>query len=158
MRAVADRFEAAGFIAPTFGQRLIGRILDSLIALPVFVVLALTLNGFVSQVIPFTIAAAYEIIGIAVWGQTLGKRIVGTLVVSTVSDTLQPEQAVVRFIAYGGLGFLLTALGLNLVGELVTLVVILPVLRSPLHRGLHDLAARTIVVPTRTWSAAPPPR
>jgi len=157
VRAVADRFEAAAFIAPTFGQRLIGRILDSLIALPVFVLLALALSGFVSQVIPFTIAAAYEIVAIAVWGQTVGKWLVGTRVVSTVSDTLQPEQAVVRFLAYGGLGFLLTALGAHLVAELVTFVIILPVLRSPLHRGLHDMAARTIVVPTRTWSAAPPP-
>jgi len=150
---VTDRFDAAAFVAPTFGQRIIGRILDSLITLPVFVVLALALNGFVSQLIPFMIAAAYEIIGIAVWGQTFGKRIVGTRVVSTVSPTLQPEQAVVRFLAYGGLGFLLTALGANVVAELVTLVVVLPVLRSPLHRGLHDLAARTIVVPTRPRSA-----
>jgi uncharacterized RDD family membrane protein YckC len=152
---VADRFDTAAFIAPTFGQRLLGRIIDSLITLPVFVVIGLALNGFVSQVIPFTIAAAYEIIGIAVWGQTFGKRIVGTRVVSMVSVTLQPEQAVVRFLAYGGLGFLLTAVGANLVGELVTLVVVLPVLRAPLHRGLHDVAARTIVVPTRSWSAPP---
>ena len=155
---MADRFEAAAFVAPTFGQRLLGRILDSLLALPVFLLLAAALDGFASQVIPFTIAAAYEIIGIAVWGQTVGKRIVGTKVVSTVSDTLEPEQAVVRFLAYGGLGFVLSALGAGLVAELVTLVIVLPILRGPLHRGLHDVAARTIVVPTRTWSVHPPRR
>jgi uncharacterized RDD family membrane protein YckC len=59
----------------------------------------------------------------------------------------------VRFLTYGGGVFALTALGLPLVGELFALVVVAPILRPPLHRGLHDLAAQTIVVPTRTWSA-----
>jgi len=149
---VADRINAEAFIAPTFGQRLGGRLLDGLLLVPVVVVLGLILSGAPLLVMEFSVAAAYDIIGTAVWGQTVGKHIVGTRVVSTVSDHLQPAQAVTRFLAYGGIGF---ALGLFVpaLSLLCAIVVLAPILRPPLHRGLHDLAARTIVVPTRTWSA-----
>jgi hypothetical protein len=35
-----------------------------------------------------------------------------------------------------------------------TLVVLLPVLRPPLHRGLHDIASGTVVTSLRTVPAA----
>jgi uncharacterized RDD family membrane protein YckC len=154
---VADRIDGEAFIAPTFGQRLGGRLLDSVILLPVVVVPALTTSALVTRVVVFAIVAVYEIAGVALWGQTLGKHAVGTRVVSTDSDALRPAQAVVRFACYGGGAFVLSAIGAGLVGELWTLLVILPVLRPPLHRGLHDCAAHTIVTPTRTWSMREPP-
>lgn len=143
---------AEAFVAPTFGQRLGGRILDGGILFLLAVTLHVALNGAAQETVVFVIAALYEIIGVSVWGQTIGKRVAGTRVVSTIADELQPQQAVVRFLCYGGAGFALTVLGLPLVAELVTFAVILPIIRPPWHRGLHDLAARTIVVPTRTWS------
>lgn len=150
---MADRINAEAFIAPTFGQRFGGRLLDGLITFPVFLALHVALSGAGLRAVVFVIAAAYEIVGISVWGQTIGKRIVGTRVVSVVSDELQPAQAVVRFVAYGGIAFVFTTFGLFVVAELWAFLVIAPIIRPPLHRGLHDLAARTIVVPTRTWSA-----
>ena len=153
MRAVANPLDAEAFIAPTFGQRLGGRILDGALLFVVVFLLSRALHGTALLAIIFAISAGYDIIGVAVWGQTIGKRVVGTRVVSAVSDQLLPQQAVVRFLAYGGLAFVVSALGAPVVAELWAFVVILPVLRPPLHRGLHDLAARTIVIPTRTWSA-----
>jgi len=147
---VADWIDAEAFVAPTFGQRLGGRFLDGAILFLASLVLRLALDGVALQTMVFSIAALYEIIGIATFGQTIGKRVAGTRVVSAVSGRLEPTQAVVRFLAYGGGVFALTALGLPLLGEFLALVVVLPILRPPLHRGLHDLAAQTIVVPVRT--------
>ena len=150
---MADHINADAFIAPTFGQRLGGRFLDGALLFLVSLALSLVLDGVRLRTMVFAIAAVYDIAGVAVWGQTIGKRVAGTRVVSMVSDQLEPSQAVVRFFTYGGIAFVLTALGLPVVGELLTIVVIAPILRPPLHRGLHDLAAHTIVIPTRTWSA-----
>jgi uncharacterized RDD family membrane protein YckC len=147
---VADWINAEAFVAPTFGQRFGGRFLDSMIMIAIGLPLALTLNRVAAISIGFAIAAVYEILGVAIWGQTVGKRVAGTRVVSAVSGDLLPAQAVMRFAAYGGLAFIPTALGIPFVGQLWALVVVLPILRPPLHRGLHDLAARTIVIPTRT--------
>jgi uncharacterized RDD family membrane protein YckC len=147
---VADWINAEAFIAPTFGQRLGGRLLDGALMFIVGLPLALTLDRAAAVWLGTALAAAYEIIGVAVWGQTVGKRLAGTRVVSMVSPTLLPAQAAMRFAAYGGLAAVPTALGIPLVGQLWALAVVLPILRAPLHRGLHDMAARTIVVPTRT--------
>ena len=147
---MADGINAEAFVAPTFGQRLGGRFLDGAILFLASLALRLALNGVALQTMVFTIAALYEIVAIATFGQTVGKRVAGTRVVSAVSGHLEPTQAVVRFLTYGGGVFALTALGLPLLGELLAIVVVAPILRPPLHRGLHDLAAQTIVVPTRT--------
>jgi uncharacterized RDD family membrane protein YckC len=150
---VADHINAEAFIAPTFGQRLGGRFLDGALLFLVSLTLSLVLDGVRLRTMVFAIAAVYDIAGVAVWGQTIGKRVAGTRVVSMVSDRIEPSQAVVRFFTYGGIAFILTAIGVPFLGEVFTIVVVAPILRAPLHRGLHDLAARTIVVPTRTWSA-----
>jgi uncharacterized RDD family membrane protein YckC len=93
------------------------------------------------------VAAIYEIGAVFNYGQTIGKRIVGTRVVNVGSMPLQPWQAVARFAVYGVPSFILVALGLRLGAQVWTLIVILPILRPPRHRGVHDFAARTIVVP-----------
>ena len=122
--------------------------LDGLLLLPAFALVALILHGTAREIVVLVLVAAYDIVGVARWGQTVGKRIVGTRVVSFSSQPLRPGQAVVRYLTYGGPALVFTAVGLRIGAEAWTVIVLLPVLRPPLHRGIHDLAARTIVVPT----------
>jgi len=138
------------FVAPTFGQRLGGRIVDGLVLSPLFFLIEFELRRGVFAVVAFGIAAGYEVGCVAIFGKTLGKHIVGTSVMSTTRDP-KPElsQAIVRFLALGAPIIALDAAGLRLLAEVWAAIVIVPILHSPLHRGLHDYAARTIVVPTR---------
>jgi uncharacterized RDD family membrane protein YckC len=135
----------ASFVAPTFGQRFGGRVLDGLLLLPVYALSAVALSGTALGVVLLVMAAVYEVVGVSVWGQTLGKKVVGTRVVTFSSEPLRPWQAAIRFTTYALPAFVCTAAGLRLGGEGRTLIVLLPVLRPPLHRGVHDFAAGTIV-------------
>jgi uncharacterized RDD family membrane protein YckC len=96
----------------------------------------------------FLLVAVYDIGGVAIWGQTIGKRLLGTKVVNIDGEPLRPWQAVVRFATYGVPSLVFTAVGLRFVAGTWSLIVLAPVLRPPWHRGLHDLAARTIVIPS----------
>ena len=144
-----ERREADTFLAPTFGQRLGGRVLDGILLVPVFALLAVALHGTSFWLVACALVVAYEITAVLVSGQTFGKRIVGTRVVSVAPEPIRPWQPVVRVLTYWIPVFVLLALGLQIFAELWILVVILPILRQPLHRGLHDMTARTIVIPTR---------
>jgi uncharacterized RDD family membrane protein YckC len=147
---MAQRNYTDAFIAPTFGQRLGGRLLDGLLLVPVFALSAILFSGTAFDLVVVALAAVYDIGGVATWGRTLEKRIVGTRVVSISSESLRPWQAVVRFAVYAVPIFVCSAVGSRIGTEAWALIVLLPVLRPPLHRGLHDLAARTIVIPTTT--------
>jgi uncharacterized RDD family membrane protein YckC len=144
-----DRNEAETFVAPTFGQRLGGRLLDGVLFVPVFALLAVVAHGTAFWIVGCVIIAAYEITAVLVAGQTFGKRIVGTRVVSVAPEPLRPWQPVVRVLTYWIPVFVLLTLGLRFLAEVWILIVVLPILRQPLHRGLHDMTARTIVIPTR---------
>jgi hypothetical protein len=67
---VAQHNDGNPFIAPTFGQRLGERGLDGILLLPVLIVLTFTLSGAVFRVGAFMVVAAYDIGGVAIWGQT----------------------------------------------------------------------------------------
>jgi uncharacterized RDD family membrane protein YckC len=136
------------WVAPTFGQRLGGRLLDTLLFAALALVLARLLSGMTLTLVGFVLAAVYEIGAVLIYGQTLGKRIVGTRVVNFDSTPLQLWQAVARFAVYLGPSVILEALGLSVGADVWILFVVLLILRPPLHRGLHAFAARTIVVPT----------
>jgi uncharacterized RDD family membrane protein YckC len=148
---VAGREPLDSWVAPTFGQRLGGRLLDGILYLVLWVVLDQVLSGVALVVVGYTLIAIYEVVGVLVYGRTLGKRIVGTRVVNVGPTPLEPWQAFARFAVYGLPVFVLTAVGVGLGADIWALIVILPILRPPLHRGLHDFAARTIVVPTTTF-------
>jgi len=147
---VAERKDTDAFIAPTFGQRLGGRGLDALVLLPVLFLFSVSLSGTAYRVAWFLLVATYDIGGIAIWGQTIGKRLLGTKVVNITAGALRPWQAIVRFSIYGVPTLIFTAVGLRVGANLWPLIVFAPVLRPPWHRGLHDVAALTIVIPITT--------
>ncbi|MGO9872178.1 MAG: RDD family protein [Acidimicrobiia bacterium] len=147
---MAERRDTDAFLAPTFGQRLGGRGLDALVLLPVLFLFTVSLNGATYRIAWFIVIAAYDIGGVAIWGQTIGKRLLGTKVVNITDDPLRPWQAVIRFLTFGVPALIFTAIGLRVGADLWVLIVLVPVLRPPWHRGLHDVAARTIVVPITT--------
>jgi uncharacterized RDD family membrane protein YckC len=144
-----ERGAADTFLAPTFGQRLGGRVLDGLLFVPVFALLAVVLHGTSYWIVGCALVIAYEITAVLVSGQTFGKRIVGTRVVSVTPEALRPWQPAVRVLTYWIPVFVMLALGLRFLADVWILVVVVPILRQPLHRGLHDMTARTIVIPTR---------
>jgi len=76
--------------------------------------------------------------------------LLGTKVVNVTAGSLRPWQAVVRFFTYGVPTFVFIAVGLRVGADTWFLIVFVPVLRPPWHRGLHDVAARTIVIPIAT--------
>jgi uncharacterized RDD family membrane protein YckC len=146
---VAGREPLESWVAPTFGQRLGGRVLDGLVYLVPWIVLAQVLSGVALVVVGYSLIAVYEVLGVLVYGRTLGKQMVGTRVVNIDPTPIEPWQAFARFAVYGLPAWALTAVGVPLGADIWVLIVVLPILRPPLHRGIHDFAARTIVVPTK---------
>jgi uncharacterized RDD family membrane protein YckC len=139
--------ELEWFDAPGFWQRGLGALLDSAAAgLVAFVGAAVT--GSTGQWIGATFIAVHQVVFVSLRGQTLGKRLVGTRV-ANLSDGGTPDlrQAIVRWLAWGG-GISIIDLVVHLpldLPALASVAVVLPILKPPYHRGLHDLAARTIV-------------
>ncbi|MCU1484306.1 MAG: hypothetical protein JWN67_1052 [Actinomycetia bacterium] len=134
------------YLEPTFGQRFLARLLDGLVLLLPLVVLSLTLGraGFLLWLL---LTAAYEITLVARDGQTVGKRALGIRVVSAETGAVPTVgQAVRRWLVLGGVDRLLSFLLLpRLVSVAWDIVILVLVLRPPLHRGPHDLFAGTIV-------------
>jgi len=102
----------------------------------------------------FVASAVYLIATTAIWGRTLGKWIVGTRVID--DDTgRNPSwlRSIVRYVV-PSLGSLL-ALAVSprwvaaLLSTLWATIVYAPLLWSPRVQGIHDRAARTVVVLTR---------
>jgi hypothetical protein len=50
-----------GFIEPTFGQRLVARLIDALVVLPAIVLIAAVADGHVRSALGLLLAAAYEV-------------------------------------------------------------------------------------------------
>jgi|GEM_PF-388212 len=86
--------------------------------------------------------AIYHVAQWAIWGQTLGKRLLGIRVVRADGGRPSIAQALVRMVGYvfslslAGVGFLLIAL-------------------DPRRQGLHDKLAETFVIPETPTSPAP---
>lgn len=101
--------------------------------------------------------AVYEIAFVALWGQTLGKRLLAVKVVGL--DTPLPGwgRSAVRWIVVGGVPFLFgnwgTA-GASAISAGWFLLIVVSVLVPSDGRGLHDRAARTVVV--RATAPGPP--
>jgi hypothetical protein len=86
---VADRIDTDAFVAPTFGQRLGGRVLEGILLLPVLFLFTLLFSGAVYRAAWFLLVAAYDIGGVAIWGQTIGKRLLETKVVNITAGSLR---------------------------------------------------------------------
>ena len=132
------------YLEPTFGQRILARLLDGLILLVPLVVLAWTL-GRVGSLVGLLVTAAYEINYIARDGQTIGKRVLGVRVVDAATGaTPTTAQATKRWAMLGGLGWVLSVF-IPLLGIVYDIAVLVLVVRPPLHQGPHDLVGGTIV-------------
>jgi uncharacterized RDD family membrane protein YckC len=105
-------------------------------------VLAISLLGVV-------VAVAYHAIGVARFGRTLGKHLLGLRVVST------PQGAPVTM-SYAALRALVpsAAVLLPVIGNFAGLAVYLWAVFDPARQGLHDKLAGTMVVPAVVESPA----
>lgn len=110
-------------------------------------------------IVLFVAAFAYCVIPVARSGQTLGKRLMGLVV---VTDEMQPvgwRQAIARFAAWEGPGIILMALflptegaistALALAGIAWTLAMLAPAVFDEGRRGWHDRLAGTRVIRPR---------
>lgn len=91
-------------------------------------------------VIPF----AYEALQLALWGQTLGKRVVGLRVIAETGEPMPPAQAVVR----AAVNNVLYLFGCG-VGTIMAYL--WAIWDRPLHQALHDRLAGTVVVDDREF-------
>jgi uncharacterized RDD family membrane protein YckC len=131
----ADSTLPAGFLEPTFGQRIAGRLIDGLVFLGAFYLVDQVMSMYVwsAGVVWWFL---YEIACLTLLdGQTVGKRLVGTRVQSLSGDPLRVRQIGVRSAVLG-------------LGSPFWFFLALPVLKGPLHRGVHDWLAGTVVTST----------
>jgi uncharacterized RDD family membrane protein YckC len=91
----------------------------------------------------------YTVSGVTLFGRTVGKLLFHLRVVDHATGMLPHlGQALARWLVlgFGGLlGLAVPALGRTGVPALIAMAVLAPILVRPLHRGLHDRAAGTIV-------------
>lgn len=140
-------------------RRLLGLLLDLALLGVVSAVIRQRLGGgSVPSVVVSTLIAAlmpaYEIVGVAVWGRTIGKTIVGTrVVVATEGSVPGWKRAALRWAVPWGpaylTGWVPAGWGLfvrAVLGNAWLLAVFWGVLEQPLRQGLHDRVAGTIVV------------
>jgi uncharacterized RDD family membrane protein YckC len=129
---------------PTFGQRLGAALIDGFLLAPVVLVATQLVDLAVTGPL---LVATYHLVATARWQRTLGKAAMGLRVVSIKGGTVGWRAAVVRVLALYGLGFvsMLWSGGLAPDSPLLALSSLFVVFRSD-HRGLHDLAAGTIVL------------
>lgn len=87
------------------------------------------------------VVLACEVIPLALWGASLGKAMVGLRVVRfDTFEPVRPVDAVIRSLVLYG------PLAVPLVGGVLSLAIVVPVFVWPTRRGLHDVAAGTVVV------------
>lgn len=136
-----------GYVEPTFGQRLLARLVDALALVLLLSPLLLLPDGRSRIALALAVGATYETVMVARWGRTLGKVALGTWVMDAAyASTPTTKQSALRWFGLhgGGLAALLHPAWAGF-GSLWLAVAVLPVMVPPLHRGLHDRAAGTIV-------------
>ncbi len=144
------------FVEPTFAQRILARLIDTAVLLPLALLFGILLKGKLSAVLGLIVGAVYEIVLVARRGQTLGKATMGTRIVNRESGAL-PDTLHVALrwlvLSAGSLVALVVPEVANL-NVAYLIAVLFPVLRPPLHRGLHDRAAATVVTSLRVATPA----
>jgi|tagenome__1003787_1003787.scaffolds.fasta_scaffold20961761_2 uncharacterized RDD family membrane protein YckC len=94
----------------------------------------------VIAILPF----AYEAVQLAVWGQTLGKRIMGLRVIAESGEAMAPAQAVGRAAVNNVLYLFGCGVG-------TVMAYLWAIWDRPLHQALHDRLAGTVVVDDREF-------
>ena len=100
------------------------------------------------EILGVALSATYEIGGVAIWGRTLGKLLVGTRVVSLESEDIPDwSGAGRRWILPATVGIVaIAAPPVGLFASVASIAIYAPVLWDPLRQGLHDRMAGTVVV------------
>jgi len=94
------------------------------------------------SLVAYLVFAAYQILMIARFGATLGKKAVSIQVVAEDGGPVTMRQSVIRWAVYSGPTII------PFVGTLYALVLALsPFLDTPRRQGFHDKAAHTVVAP-----------
>ncbi len=138
------------------GARFGGRILDIIIAsiinfVIVLVIVAgsvdsddtdLSTGGFFGTMLIFlAIWLVYEVVQVAIWGQTLGKRMTGIKVIHATHGGVPGWGKALGRWAIPGLVFLIP-----FIGGLVSMLCYLSLTWDRVYQGWHDKAAGTLVV------------
>lgn len=140
------------FIEPSFGRRLGGAIIDALlVGAPAGLLATMIFEGALVEWAGLLAVAIYHGTFTARNGQTVGKMVVGTRVVNihTGRTPAPPTVALRVLVLFAGpiVGVAIPAL--SPAEAIVSVIVLLPILQPPLHRGLHDRAASTVVTAVR---------
>lgn len=147
--SISERQDALGSI----GRRALAQVLDGLfLGVPLFLLtlsldVSLTNDDLTdSQLLWLTVlwvgvSLIYNTVAVAVWGGTLGKRLVGLKVVNradggSVSWTYSSVRALVPTVVQL----------VPVIGPGLAIVVYLRAVFHPLRQGLHDSAAGTVVI------------
>ena len=138
------------------GQRCGARVLDVIILMVINFVLALFSLGpsgdlvdpsesygtfFVASLLGSAVFLAYEVVQVAVWGQTLGKRMVGVKVVNAARGGLPTWGNAVGRGAIPGLVWLIPW-----IGPLAALLCYLSLTWDRVYQGWHDKTGGTLVI------------
>jgi len=135
------------------GQRLGAACIDGLVLfIPIMVVLALTwdANADPSRRVASIrwpllalglLTAVYQVVGVALWGRTLGKLLVHIRICSA-DDLGRPGwvRALIRWGIFWIVGWI------PFLGSLASIAFLLPLLWTLKRQGVHDMAAGTLVV------------
>lgn len=135
------------FLEPVFGQRLLARVVDLVaMAVPVLL-LTWAVGGRGGRALAVAAVTVYEVVAVSVAGRTIGKALFGTRVVdATTGAPPIPLQAALRWGTLGGGAFVVLLVpALEGLEAAWFWIAALPAISGPLHRGLHDRVARTIV-------------
>jgi uncharacterized RDD family membrane protein YckC len=141
-----------GFREPTLGQRFLGGVIDGLVLVVPSLVVTVLLGdgGRAAPLANLLVGSAYYVGMHARRSQTVGKMAMGTMLVTRDEGTrVDLGTAAVRWLAVAAIPALMVAVSPTAPTGLWVLVVLLPILRPPLHQGLHDVAARTVVTSVR---------
>jgi len=148
---VRERRAYRDHLIPDLTTRFLGRLIDTAVGIPVTLVVFFVLHDSgIGVALGVLAVLTYETSCIAVWGQTVGKRVEGTRVIGYRSGALIPTaaQAFLRAAVWVSPSLLLLVprpAGPT-VSELAGTAIWISILASRNHRGLTDLVAGTIVV------------
>ena len=134
------------------GQRVVGFLADVALAGTVLLTPGMLLEGAVTPtdlgpgltrlmaLVGFVFLAVYELVPTALWGRTPGKAIVGTRVVTIGGEVPGWNGAILRWVLPA------LAFQVHVVGWGLAILLRATLVTDPLHRGVHDRLAGTIVV------------
>jgi hypothetical protein len=137
------------YVEPTFGQRLTAAAVDGMVLIVGTIALTrVPVSNGAQRGLVWLATALYFIGTIALTGRTLGKRALGLQVRSVRTGGLPGlGAATIRWAVVVGPSIVAWFVpALARIDPIVTLLVYLPILQPPFHRGLHDRAAATVVV------------